>query len=60
MNKPTNEKMSEAIKAYGHETVSLVIMIVNLSDPDGAWSLFQDTGNDDAVHCVEFLYFQLD
>jgi len=51
------ELMQEAIEIFGWRTVYEVKTVVELSDPDGAYTLFQDTGKDRFAECVEFLYF---
>lgn len=58
MNK--KERIEEAIKAFGSETVSDVLMLVGLSDPDGAYSHFEDLGMEDHAACVDFVYFSED
>lgn len=54
----TKEKIEAAIEAYGREVVAEVREIVYLSDPDGAWSMFEDMGKFEHAECVEFLYFE--
>lgn len=49
--------MQDAIEQFGWRTVYEVKTVVELSDPDGAYALFQDTGKDRFAECVEFLYF---
>ena len=56
-NKQTR-KVAEAIALFGADVVSFVLMIVDLIDPDGAYTTLQDNGNDDAAECVAFLYFE--
>ena len=57
MEKPSKEKIKEAQAIYGVDTVGTVLEIVGVSDPDGAWSTFQDMGMEEHAECVEFLYF---
>lgn len=56
----TKEKIKQAIEDYGRDIVYEVRSIVEVSDPDGAWSMFQDMGMDLHAECVEFLYFEED
>lgn len=51
------ELLKEAVELYGSTTVSEVIMVVESSDPDGAYSMFEDLGYFEHSECVEFLYF---
>jgi len=51
------ELYEEAIKIYGQNIVYEVNEIVNISDPDGAYSMFEDLGKYEHAECVEFLYF---
>jgi len=53
-----NELLQEAIEIFGPETVQQVQMVVDVSDTDGAWSLFNDMGHFEHMECVEFLYFE--
>lgn len=53
MNK---ELLEEAIEIFGNQVVYEVREVVELSDPDGAWSTFQDMGKWDHAECVEFMY----
>ncbi len=55
---PTQEQITSAIKIYGAENVSLAITMVDASDPDCAYIMLQDNGNEDAAEAVEFLFFQ--
>jgi hypothetical protein len=51
------ERIEEARKVFGPETVSEVLMLVGLSDPDGAYSHFEDMGMEDHAACVDLVYF---
>ena len=53
----TQQQIQDAITAYGSQVVSEVRSIVSMSDPDGAWSLFEDMGMFDHQACLEELYF---
>jgi len=48
---------NEAIEIYGQEIVNEVMMMVELSDADGMYTMFQDMGKDEHAECVEFMYF---
>jgi hypothetical protein len=49
--------INEAITTYGADVVAEVRAAVALSDPDGAWAMFEDMGMFDHVACLEDLYF---
>ena len=53
----SNELLQEANDIYGWNIVYEVKTVVELSDPDGAYSHFQDMGRNRHAECVEFLYF---
>ena len=53
----TQEAIEEAIKLYGEDTVCMAMEVVALSDPDAAYTMFEDTGQFDCAGAVEFLYF---
>ena len=48
---------NEAIEIYGQAIVNEVMMMVELSDADGMYTMFQDMGKDEHAECVEFMYF---
>ena len=52
-----NELEKQAIEDFGAGVVNEVIQVVELADPDGAYSTFQDMGMFEHAECVEFLYF---
>jgi hypothetical protein len=52
-----SELEQQAIRNYGADVVSTVIQMVEICDPDGVWSTFQDMGMLEHAECVEFLYF---
>jgi hypothetical protein len=55
----TKEELEKQARLdFGSQVVNEVIQITEVSDPDGAWSLFQDMGMFEHVECVEFLYFK--
>ena len=56
-----NEKsaiLTEAEEIFGADVVETVVALVEMSDPDGAWAMFQDQGMDEHAECVEFIYFE--
>jgi len=52
------EKKAQAIKDYGIEVVNEVMLIVGLFDPDGAYTAFEDDGQEEHAECVRDLYFE--
>lgn len=46
----------EAIELFGNDTVNEVMAVVELSDTDGAITMFEDMGKFDHADCIEFLY----
>jgi len=53
----SNDVIADATAEFGWKIVYEVRTVVELSDPDGAHSHFQDIGKDRHAECVEFLYF---
>ena len=53
----TQEAIDEAKKIWGEDAVYQAMEVVAMSDPDGAYSMFQDIGQEDLAEVVEFLYF---
>ena len=53
-------RKAEAIKYFGRQVVSEVISVVKMSDPDGAYTMFEDMGEDEKAECVEMLFFNCD
>ena len=54
----TNGMIEKAVAKFGQDLVDLVVKIVNISDSDGAYTLFKDYGMHDGVECVRFLYIK--
>lgn len=54
----TKEKIIEAIEIFGGNVVSEVRTLVDVSDPDGCYTMFEDMGMFEHAECVEFLYFE--
>ena len=54
----TKEKIIEAIEIFGDNVVSEVRTLVDVSDPDGCYTMFEDMGMFEHAECVEFLYFE--
>ena len=51
-------KIEDAITCYGPHIVNNVLEIVNISDPDGAYTLFEDQGMWDHADCIEMIFFE--
>jgi len=51
------EAIDEAIKRWGQDAVYQAMEVVAMSDPDGAYTMFEDLGIFDQAEVVEFLYF---
>jgi len=47
----------EAVSLYGEEVVSQVRETVEMSDPDAAYTMFEDMEMFEHSECVDFLYF---
>jgi hypothetical protein len=54
----TKEKIIEAIEIFGDNVVSEVQTLVDVSDADGCYTMFEDMGMFEHAECVEFLYFE--
>jgi hypothetical protein len=54
----TKEKILEAVENFGLSTVQEVRLMVNMADPDGAYTQFEDEGMFEHAECVAFLYFE--
>lgn len=54
----TKELLEEAITLFGQDTVGIVREVVEMSDADGAYSMFEDLGQYEHAECVQFLYFK--
>jgi len=54
----SKETLQEAVNCFGLEVVNEVRMIVEFSDPDGAYTTFEDQGMYDHAECVSMLYFE--
>lgn len=55
MNK---ELMQDALQCFGKVIVSEVMDIVRVSDPDCAYTTFQDMNMEEHAECVEMLFFE--
>jgi len=53
----TQEAINEAIEIWGADAVYQAMEVVAMSDPDGAYTMFEDLGIFDQAEVVEFLYF---
>lgn len=56
--KVNKELYDECVSLYGQDIVNEAIEIVHLSDPDGAYSMFEDMGQYDHQEVVEMLFFE--
>ena len=54
------ELKNELIEMFGNQKVQEVIAVVEMSDPDCAYSTFQDMEDEDACEIIEALYFEQD
>lgn len=54
----TKEKIHEAVETFGLSVVQEVRMVVELADPDGAYTQFEDMGMFEHAECVSLLYFE--
>jgi hypothetical protein len=52
------DRIDEAAEIFGDKIVQEVLTIVNTSDPDGAYTMFEDEGYFEHAECVEFIYFE--
>ena len=64
MNTSTmSESMKHAIKAaieiYGRQKVEEIIELVEMSDPDGVYSIMMDFEDEDGAAIVEMIYFEI-
>jgi len=53
----SKELIQDAIQCFGDVIVKEVLSVVNISDPDCAYTTFQDMGMEDCAECVEMLFF---
>jgi len=53
----TQEAIDQAVKLFGEDAVYQAMEVVAMSDPDGAWTMLEDTGQFEIAEAVEFLYF---
>jgi hypothetical protein len=51
------QRIEEARGIWGDEAVETVVLLVEMADPDGAWSEFMDRNQEEMADCVEFIYF---
>jgi hypothetical protein len=60
MNMPMsqNEKIQQAKEEFGPEIVSVVVEMVAMADPDGAYSIFEDNSMWDHAEIVSMIYFE--
>jgi len=53
----SKELIAEVRSLYGDQLIEEVLMIVSTSDPDGAFTLFEDMGMYEHAEAVEMIYF---
>jgi hypothetical protein len=53
----TELKYKEAVSLYGSDVVDMVLQLVEVSDPDGMFSQFEDMDMYDEAECVSFFFF---
>ena len=53
----TQEAIDEAKELFGEDVVFQAMEVVAMSDPDGAYTMFEDQGMFEFAEAVEFLYF---
>jgi len=53
----TKELLYDAIQCFGDRIVKETLSVVHVSDPDCAYTTFQDMGMDECAECVEMLFF---
>jgi len=53
----TQDKIDAAIAQFGEDAVYQAMEVVAMSDADGAYTMFEDTGMFECAEAVEFLYF---
>ncbi len=60
MNMPMSqdEKIQQAKEEFGPEIVSVVVEMVAMADPDGAYSIFEDNSMWDHAEIVSMIYFE--
>ena len=51
-------KLQDAIEEFGKAIVYEVQTVVDISDADGAYSLFGDMGMFEHQQCIEMIYFE--
>lgn len=54
----TDEKILKAVEEFGPNTVQEVKLLVDMADPDGAYTQFEDMYMFEHADCVAFLYFE--
>jgi hypothetical protein len=52
------EKIQQAKEEFGPEIVSVVVEMVAMADPDGAYSIFEDNSMWNHAEIVSMIYFE--
>jgi hypothetical protein len=58
MSMSQEEKIQKAKEEFDPEIVSVVIEMVAMADPDGAYSIFEDNSMWDHAEIVSMIYFK--
>ena len=58
MSRSQEEKIQQAKEEFDPEIVSVVIEMVAMADPDGAYSIFEDNSMWDHAEIVSMIYFE--
>jgi len=58
MSMSQEEKIQKAKEEFDPEIVSVVIEMVAMADPDGAYSIFEDNSMWDHAEIVSMIYFE--
>ncbi len=57
MNVELQSKVDVCIKEYGQQVVDEVMEMIELSDADGLWSMYNDLGLYNHAEVVELIFF---
>lgn len=57
MNLELQNKVDECVREYGKQVVDEVLEMIELSDADGLWSMYNDLGLYNHAEVVEHIFF---
>jgi hypothetical protein len=57
MSAPNQSAVDECVQTFGRDLVATVLLLCDLSDPDGAYSYFEDMQMHEHAECVRAIYF---